>query len=236
MHSKKRVGIFGSAFYPPHIGHHLLVERALETLAIEKIIVIPTADPVHKRLGEGWSSEDRLFLTKVAFYTVEPGKMEGFFSARLSDAEEKKIFPFYRSAYGLMWDSRIVVSDIEFKMRDRGIAGYTVNTLRELLKQQNFEPVLLIGADQALVFDIWKEFEFILKHFEVVVATRANADREKILQKFPTMHFLDWRGFEVSSTEIRERWCKQRSIRYLVSPMVETILETSYFKNGLLRI
>ncbi len=42
-------GLFGGAFDPPHYGHVALVERALAQLRLERLVVLPTGDPPHKR-------------------------------------------------------------------------------------------------------------------------------------------------------------------------------------------
>ena len=39
--SKPTVAIFGGSFDPPHKGHQLIVERAIEELDIDKLIVVP---------------------------------------------------------------------------------------------------------------------------------------------------------------------------------------------------
>jgi len=36
-----KIAIFGGSFDPPHIGHHKVVEKALELLDIDKLIVVP---------------------------------------------------------------------------------------------------------------------------------------------------------------------------------------------------
>ena len=38
----ERVALFGGSFDPPHFGHKLVVEEALETLDIDRLVVVPT--------------------------------------------------------------------------------------------------------------------------------------------------------------------------------------------------
>ncbi len=38
---KRRIAIFGGSFDPPHLGHVAIMKKALETLEIEKLIVVP---------------------------------------------------------------------------------------------------------------------------------------------------------------------------------------------------
>jgi nicotinate-nucleotide adenylyltransferase len=43
-----RIGIFGSAFDPPHNAHVALVKAALEQLALDRLLVFPTGQAWHK--------------------------------------------------------------------------------------------------------------------------------------------------------------------------------------------
>lgn len=47
----KRIGIFGGSFNPPHIGHILAAEQALAAMKLDKVLLIPTLTPPHKRQG-----------------------------------------------------------------------------------------------------------------------------------------------------------------------------------------
>jgi nicotinate-nucleotide adenylyltransferase len=40
-HQKPTIAIFGGSFDPPHKGHQLIVEKAVETLKIDKLLVVP---------------------------------------------------------------------------------------------------------------------------------------------------------------------------------------------------
>lgn len=43
-----RVGIFGGSFNPPHLGHLVVAEQALEVLGLDRVIWIPSNTPPHK--------------------------------------------------------------------------------------------------------------------------------------------------------------------------------------------
>ena len=62
-----RVGIFGSAFNPPHIGHVLVVAEARWRLELERVLVVPTGDPYHKEGGLDPGREARLEMAELAF-------------------------------------------------------------------------------------------------------------------------------------------------------------------------
>jgi nicotinate-nucleotide adenylyltransferase len=43
------VGLFGGAFDPPHNGHLALADAAIDHFDLERIVVLPTGSPPHKR-------------------------------------------------------------------------------------------------------------------------------------------------------------------------------------------
>lgn len=44
----RRIGILGGTFDPPHVGHLVLADCAIETLALDELLFVPAADPPHK--------------------------------------------------------------------------------------------------------------------------------------------------------------------------------------------
>ncbi|MBF0281408.1 MAG: nicotinate (nicotinamide) nucleotide adenylyltransferase [Zetaproteobacteria bacterium] len=48
VNDKKRVGIFGGSFDPPHVGHEALLYQAMKWLPLSEIWVVPTGIPVHR--------------------------------------------------------------------------------------------------------------------------------------------------------------------------------------------
>ena len=64
----ERIGIYGGAFNPPHIGHIRAAQYALKSLKLDKLIVIPSFVSPHKQLPE--SSADpaqRLNMLQLCF-------------------------------------------------------------------------------------------------------------------------------------------------------------------------
>ncbi len=66
--SMAAIGIFGGTFNPPHLGHVRAAAAAVQELALDRILIIPTATPPHKPMAVGSASaQDRLEMTHLAF-------------------------------------------------------------------------------------------------------------------------------------------------------------------------
>ncbi|MBO5078577.1 MAG: nicotinate (nicotinamide) nucleotide adenylyltransferase, partial [Oscillospiraceae bacterium] len=63
-----RIGIYGGTFNPPHIGHIRAAEYALRSMALDRLLVIPSCISPHKKLPEGSPTpEQRLAMAQAAF-------------------------------------------------------------------------------------------------------------------------------------------------------------------------
>ena len=66
MGEMRRIGVFGSAFDPPHNAHVALVQAALTQLALDAVFVFPTGHAWHKARTLS-SAADRLAMARLAF-------------------------------------------------------------------------------------------------------------------------------------------------------------------------
>lgn len=62
----QRIGILGGTFDPPHLGHLVLAEYAVEALNLSQVLFVPAADPPHKRGIVRTSIEYRLPMLELA--------------------------------------------------------------------------------------------------------------------------------------------------------------------------
>jgi len=60
------VGVLGSAFNPPHLGHLALAQEALWQLGLSEIVLVPTGHAPHKRIADDPGREVRLAMTRLA--------------------------------------------------------------------------------------------------------------------------------------------------------------------------
>jgi len=92
-------------------------------------------------------------------------------------------------------------SNLEFLLP---VPSYTVDTLRQassLYKDREF--VLVIGGDNLDVFKKWKEYKFLLNHYDIIVYPRPGATN-KVPQGWKRVTMLDAPLMNISSTNLRE--------------------------------
>lgn len=78
-----RIGIYGGAFNPPHIGHVQGARYALTALELEKLLVIPSHASPHKAAPDNSpTAQQRLEMTMAAFADVENAEVSDLELAR----------------------------------------------------------------------------------------------------------------------------------------------------------
>ena len=78
------IGIYGGTFDPPHIGHVTAAKAAMDTLELDKLVLVPDAQPPHKTLPEsGAAPQQRYDMAVLA--TAALGKR-----AEVSDMELRR--------------------------------------------------------------------------------------------------------------------------------------------------
>jgi nicotinate-nucleotide adenylyltransferase len=60
------IGVLGSAFNPPHLGHLALAQEALWQLGLDEVVLMPTGEAPHKRIADDPGREQRAAMTRLA--------------------------------------------------------------------------------------------------------------------------------------------------------------------------
>lgn len=61
----KKIAMFGGSFNPPHIGHLELALAFIDSLSLDKLLLIPVFSPPHKSGSEMASAQHRLNMCKL---------------------------------------------------------------------------------------------------------------------------------------------------------------------------
>ena len=64
--TRTRFGVFGGTFDPPHLGHLIIAQTAVEVLGLDKVLFVPAASPPHKTDRLTALASHRLAMLKLA--------------------------------------------------------------------------------------------------------------------------------------------------------------------------
>lgn len=197
-----RIGIMGGTFNPIHLGHLILSEYIREEASLDKIIFIPTGDPPHKDKNS---------------------VIDGFHRKNMLEFSIKDN-PYFS------------LSDIELKRENK---SYTIDTIAELRKVHiDDELFMIIGADSLYSIEYWKDSSKLLTGIDFVVADRVLREKKNLIEEIKRLNILhnieieyfDSPLIDISSTEIRDRIKKGKSIKYLVKEDVNKyIIENNLY-------
>ena len=126
-------------------------------------------------------------------------------------------------------NEKLVASDVEFELPK---PSYTIDTLRTLQsKYPADEFSLILGADNLISFDKWKEYQSIMEGHRILVYPRKDAGNEPDDVGFPGVELIEAPLITMSSTYIRDLVAQGKSIKYLVPDSVEEVIEEKgYYK------
>lgn len=110
-------------------------------------------------------------------------------------------------------NSKLKASNIEFKLPQ---PSYTINTLTYLQEKYPMHQfALIMGSDNLESFHKWKNFEEILKQYELYVYPRHGSDGGK-LKDHAKVKFVNAPLIEISSTFIREGIKNKKDLPYFM--------------------
>lgn len=116
-------------------------------------------------------------------------------------------------------DTRFTIDDIELR---RGGPSWTVDTLRTFHERwPEAELHLIMGMDQFVEFDTWREPDEIVRLARLAVLSRGGAEAAATDTWIP----VPVTRIDITSTDIRERVAGGQPIRYLVPEAVERLIE-----------
>jgi nicotinate-nucleotide adenylyltransferase len=189
------VGVLGSAFNPPHLGHLALAQEALWQLGLGEVVLMPTGEAPHKRIVDDPGRELRLAMTRLA--AADDARFT------VSSLEVEREGPSYTyETLELLAQER---GDTELVFVLGADAAVGLESWRE--PRRVVELARLAVARRSGVSDA-----------EVAAVIRSLGAEDKV-----TM--LEMPQFGVSSSAVRERAAAGRPLRYLVPESVARFIE-----------
>lgn len=122
-------------------------------------------------------------------------------------------------------NTRLRASDVEFKLPK---PSYTVDTLvylKEQYPQREF--VLIMGGDNLATLHKWKNYEVLLRDYDIYVYDRAGYELGPLAQN-PRVKVFDAPRMYISSSYIRDCISRGKSVQYLVPDEVYAYLNSSH--------
>lgn len=125
---------------------------------------------------------------------------------------------------------------------ERQGATYTRDTLAQLMAlHPDARYYFILGADNLLTLETWKDPAFILQNCIIAAAVRGTGTEEKmkkiashlIYEYHGDIRILPARFMDISSSEIRQRIREHKSVRYLIPEKVLAYIEENKLYQGL---
>lgn len=205
-----RIAVFGGTFNPVHYGHLRLAEEVRESFGLDRVVFMPTCITPHK-LRESLTPAPVRYELLLAAVRDNPG---------------------------------FAVSDLEIR---RGGRSFTVDTVRELAKDGT-KVYLILGSDSFNDIASWHEYAELMRLSSFIVAPRPNHPSRPLMEVLPvelarefwydagvaayvnsggnSITYLETTPIDISSSDIRERVSKDRSVRYLLPDSAIEFIET----------
>jgi nicotinate-nucleotide adenylyltransferase len=123
-------------------------------------------------------------------------------------------------------EKKLRTSNIEFKLPR---PSYTIDTLSYLAdKYPQHQFSIIMGSDSFSNIERWKNFEIILKRYEVFIYKRPgfNVRSDMLTDRIKV---FDAPLLNISSTHIRDILSQKKSIRYLVPDIVKEEIEAQQY-------
>lgn len=125
--------------------------------------------------------------------------------------------------------NNVITSGFEFTMPK---PSYTVDTLCRLREKfPKHEFVLIIGADNWVQFNKWKDYNVILQHHNIMVYPRMGYNIQVPIELKNKVFALNSPIIEISSTYIREQLNRDRNMNfYLPNDVYQYILKHNLYR------
>src|SRR5947209_11775355 len=168
-------------------------------------------DPIHHgHLILAREAREALELEKVIFVPAALSPLKARAAAATGDMRLKMLHAAIKGEEGF------TVNDCELR---RPPPSWTIDTVLEIRKRETDSEIYrLIGEDNVATLDRWRRFDELKKMVRFVVLDRTGSQTRR-------NHQVVLRKIDISATDIRKRVAHGQSIRYLVPPAVEEIIE-----------
>jgi nicotinate-nucleotide adenylyltransferase len=131
--------------------------------------------------------------------------------------------------YAVEDNPNLWASNIEFGLPQPSYTAHTLTFLEEKYPMKEF--ALIMGEDNIINIDKWKNYEFIIDNFPIYVYPRPGIKKSKFLS-LPNVHTIeDVPLMDISSSFIRRSIKNGKDVRYLLAQRVyDYVMEMNFYK------
>lgn len=191
-----RIGLYGGTFDPIHLGHLIVIENAINEMNLDRVIILPSSNPPHKKHKDKTKADIRVEI--VAEAIKDNPKII------LSTFESTDNVVRYTHDTLEYFTSKLPNHEIFYIMGEDSFV--TIDTWR------NYEKILDYNIIVFARSGIDNNSTLIKKV-------------DKIRKDNPNIHLIDILNINISSTLIRSLSKEDKSIKYLVKDEVNYIIQ-----------
>ncbi len=191
-----RIGLYGGTFDPIHLGHLIVIENAINQMDLDRVIILPSSNPPHKKHKDKTKADIRVEM--VAEAIKDNPKII------LSTFESTDNVVRYTHDTLEYFTSKLPNHEIFYIMGEDSFV--TIDTWR------NYEKILDYNIIVFARSGIDNNSTLIKKV-------------DKIRKDNPNIHLIDILNINISSTLIRSLSKEDKSIKYLVKDEVNYIIQ-----------
>lgn len=191
-----RIGLYGGTFDPIHVGHLIVIENAINFMKLDKVIILPSSNPPHKKHKKKTDTNIRVEMVSEAIKDNDKIILSTFESTDDSVRYTHETIRYFKKAFK--------DDDIFYIMGEDSFL--TIDTWK------NYDDIL---DENIIVFtrsNIDKDSELVEKV-------------DLIKKDNPNIFLINNLNINISSTIIRNLVKNKLSIKYLVRDNVRYIIE-----------
>lgn len=117
-------------------------------------------------------------------------------------------------------------SDVEFRLPQPNFTVNTLSALSEKYPERDFE--LIMGSDNLLHFEKWRNYQYILDNHRIIVYPRPGSEGAALLSH-PSVRLVNAPLIEVSASFIRESIAKGKDMHFFVPEAAYRYIREMHF-------
>ena len=207
-----RLGLFGGTFNPIHLGHLRAAVEVQEAFKLDRLLLIPSANPPHKMADHVADAKDRLEMVRLAIQGEPYLEVSDVELARPGPSYTIETLRYFQDLFGPASDIRFIVGQDAFSEIT------TWKSYRALFETAHF--IVMTHPRPKL-----RSLEGFI---HTQISSEYQYDQASNTYRHPrwyTIYCLNITYLDISATKIRERIRQGRSIRFLVPEVVRGFIE-----------